>query len=244
VDTVEALVRWQHPERGLVLPGEFIPVAEGTGLIRPLGAWVLGEACRETKIWRGAGLDVAVAVNLSPAQLRNDSVLQEIDAALRASSLDPRWLELEITESLLVERSEAATDRTLHGLASRGIRLALDDFGTGCSSLASLKRLPVATIKIDRSFVRDIGRDPEDEALVRAIVGLGHELGKRVVAEGVESEEQLAFLRRVGCDAAQGFLLGRPQAATELGRLLGSLRGSQACCPSAEPAMPIAVGGR
>ena len=148
--------------------------------------------------------------------------LHDIDVALRGSGLDPRWLELEITESLLLERSEGATDGALRGLASRGIRLALDDFGTGCSSLASLKRLPVATIKIDRSFVCDIGRDPEDEALVRAIVSLGHALGKRVVAEGVESETQLAFLRQVDCDAAQGFLLGRPQAAAQVGHLLAA----------------------
>lgn len=216
VDSVEALVRWCHPER-LILPGEFIPAAEASGLIRPLGAWVLGEACRQARVWRDAGLELVMAVNLSPAQLRHDSLLHEIDGALRANGLDPRWLELEITESLFLERSEGTTDRALRGLAARGIRLALDDFGTGYSSLASLKRLPVATIKIDRSFVRDIGCDPEDEALVQAIVSLGHALGRKVVAEGVDNETQLAFLRGLGCDAAQGFLLARPQAPDELG---------------------------
>ncbi len=223
VESVEALVRWRHPERGLVLPGEFIPAAEASGLIRPLGAWVLAEACRQARAWRDAGLELVIAVNLSPAQLRHDGMLSEIDGALRGSGLDPRWLELEITESLLLELSEGATDCTLCGLIARGIRLALDDFGTGYSSLASLRRLPVSKIKIDRSFVRDIGRDPEDEAVVQAMVSLGHALGKRVVAEGVENEVQLAFLRRLGCDAAQGFLLARPMTAAEIGPLLANL---------------------
>lgn len=220
VDSVEALVRWRHPDRRLVLPGEFIPAAEASGLIRPLGAWVLGEACRQARAWQDEGLELVMMVNLSPAQLRHDSLLHEIDGALQASGLDPRWLELEITENLFMERSEGTTDRALRGLAARGIRLALDDFGTGYSSLASLKCLPVSKIKIDRSFVRDIGCDPENEAVVRAMVSLGHALGKRVVAEGVEDETQLAFLRRLNCDAAQGFLLGRPQAPSELGSLL------------------------
>lgn len=220
MDSVEALVRWRHPERGLVLPDVFIPAAEASGLVRPLGAWVLGEACRQARAWQDEGLELVMGVNLSPAQLRHDGLLHEIDAALRASALDPRWLELEITENLFLECSESTTDRTLRGLAARGIRLALDDFGTGYSSLASLKRLPVAKIKIDRSFVRGISFDREDEAVVRAMVGLGHALGKRVVAEGVEQDVQLAVLHRLGCDAAQGFLLGRPQAPDELRRLL------------------------
>jgi len=220
VDSVEALVRWHHPEHGLVLPGEFIPVAEASGLIRPLGAWVLGAACRQARAWQDEGLDLVMGVNLSPAQLRHDGLLHEIDGALRASGLDPCWLELEITENLFLERSEGATDQALRGIAARGIGLALDDFGTGYSSLATLRRLPVARIKIDRSFVRDIGCDPEDEAVVRAMVSLGHALGKRVVAEGVENEVQLAFLRRLRCDTAQGFLLARPQTPNELGPLL------------------------
>jgi len=220
VESVEALVRWRHPERGLVPPVEFIPAAEASGLIRPLGAWVLSEACRQARAWRDAGLELVMAVNLSPAQLRYDGMLSEVDGALRASGLDPRCLELEITESLLLERSEGATDHVLRGLAARGVRLAFDDFGTGYSSLASLKRLPVEKIKIDRSFVRDIGRDPEDEAVVRAMVSLGHALGKRVVAEGVENEAQLAFLQRLGCDAAQGFMLAGPAGALEIGPVL------------------------
>ncbi len=232
VDSVEALVRWRHPERRLVLPGEFVPVAEASGLIRPLGAWVLGEACRQARAWQDEGLQLAMMVNLSPAQLRHDGLLHEIDGALSASGLDPRGLELEITENLFMERSEGTIDRALRGLAARGIRLALDDFGTGYSSLASLRRLPVTKIKIDRSFVRNIGCDPEDEAVVRAMVSLGHALGKRVVAEGVEHEAQLAFLRRIGCDAAQGFLLARPQAAKELRLMLRSLSPAVVGMPS------------
>jgi EAL domain-containing protein (putative c-di-GMP-specific phosphodiesterase class I) len=158
-----------------------------------------------------------VAVNLSPAQLRHHAgVPQAIGEALRRHGLDPRWLELEITESVLLERADGTTDRAPRGLVAGDVRLTLDDFGTGYSSLSYLRRLPAATIKIDRSFVRGIGSDPDDEAVVRAIVTLGQSLGKRVVAEGVESEAQLAFLRRLGCDAAQGFLLARPQEAGRL----------------------------
>jgi diguanylate cyclase (GGDEF)-like protein len=161
VDSVEALVRWRHPERGLIGPDEFIPVAEASGLIRPLGAWVLGEACRQARIWRDTGWNVTMAVNLSPVQLRHDGILQEIEETLHGSGLDPCALELEITESLLLEHSNPLIDYTLRGLAARRIRLALDDFGTGYSSLASLRRLPASKIKVDRSFVRDIGSDPE-----------------------------------------------------------------------------------
>jgi diguanylate cyclase (GGDEF)-like protein/PAS domain S-box-containing protein len=214
---VEALVRWRHPERGLVGPAEFVPLAETCGLIGPLGAWVLDEACRQARDWERRGSPTRVAVNLSPAQLRQaGGVPRAVDEALRRHGLDARWLELEITESVLLDRSDGTTDRALQELAARGVRLALDDFGTGYSSLSHLRRLPVATIKVDRSFVRGIGRDQDDEALVRAIVALGRNLGKRVVAEGVESQAQLALLRQLGCDAAQGFLLGRPQEADGL----------------------------
>jgi diguanylate cyclase (GGDEF)-like protein/PAS domain S-box-containing protein len=228
VDSVEALVRWRHPERGLILPGEFIGAAETSGLVRPLGAWVLLEACRQARAWQNAGLEPVVAVNLSAAQFRDDSLLREIDDALRTSALDPRWLELEITESLFLERADSGTNRTLRGLTARGIRLALDDFGTGYSSLAALKELPVHKIKIDYSFVRDIDSDRHNEAVVHAIVSLGHALNKRVVAEGVERDMQLALLRRLGCDAAQGFLLARPQLAAEVGPLLAGRGAYQA----------------
>lgn len=217
---VEALLRWHHPERGVVAPGEFVGAAEASGLIRPLGAWVLSEACRQACAWRNEGLSLLVAVNLSPAQLRHGGVVEALDAALSKHGLDGRWLELELTEGLRTERADGAADPALLALAARGVRLALDDFGTAYSSLAHLRRLPVQRIKIDCSFVRRIGQDREDEAVVRAIVSLGHTLGKEVVAEGVETEPQLAFLRKLGCDAAQGFLLARPQAAADLGLML------------------------
>ena len=219
---VEALVRWNHPERGLVLPGAFIPAAEANGLIRPLGAWVLREACRQATAWRERGWDLSVAVNLSPAQLRHRHFLPPIGDALEAAGLEPARLELEITEGVLMENVEQQGDGFLRGLTADGVRLALDDFGIGYSSLAYLKHLPVKTIKIDRSFVRDLGQDPDALALVRAIVTLGHSLRKRVVAEGVENAIQLALLRELGCDEAQGYHIARPLDAEQFADLLAS----------------------
>jgi diguanylate cyclase (GGDEF)-like protein len=219
---VEALARWDRPQHGQVPPNEFIPVAEASGLILPLGAWVLREACRQAAAWRKIGFVLRVAVNVSPTQLRHPDGHAAVDEALRASELDPGLLELEITEGVLMETFEQEAESLLRRLAARGVRLAIDDFGTGYSSLAYLKRLPVHKIKVDRSFVRDIGSDPEDEAMVRAIIGLGHALGKQVMAEGVESEAQLAFLRELGCDEAQGFYIARPQAAADLEHLLAA----------------------
>jgi diguanylate cyclase (GGDEF)-like protein len=219
VTGVEALARWRHPEQGLVPPSEFIPVAEATGVINRLGAWVLREACRQAATWHRAGLGLTVAVNVSPTQLRRPETLEMVDDALRASGLDPARLELEITEGVL---TDGHASKLLLDLAARGVRLAIDDFGTGYSSLAYLRRLPVQRIKIDRSFVRGIGRDAGDEAVVRAIVTLGHTLGKEVVAEGVEAEAQLEFLRELGCEAVQGFLLGRPLEPARFGRLVAA----------------------
>ncbi len=216
----EALVRWNHPERGLVPPGEFIPAAEANGLIRPLGAWVLREACRQATVWRERGWDLSVAVNLSPAQLRHRQLLPLIGVALEAAGLEPARLELEITEGVLMENVEQQGDGLLRGLTADGVRLALDDFGIGYSSLAYLRHLPVKTIKIDRSFVRDLGQDPDALALVRAIVSLGHSLRKRVVAEGIENATQLALLRELGCDEAQGYHIARPLDATQFADLL------------------------
>jgi len=218
----EALVRWNHPERGLVPPGEFIPAAEANGLIRPLGAWVLREACRQATAWRERGWDLSVAVNLSPAQLRHRQLLPLIGVALEAAGLEPARLELEITEGVLMENVEQQGDGLLRGLTADGVRLALDDFGIGYSSLAYLRHLPVKTIKIDRSFVRDLGQDPDALALVRAIVSLGHSLRKRVVAEGIENATQLALLRELGCDEAQGYHIARPLDATQFADLLAS----------------------
>ncbi len=227
---VEALVRWNHPERGLVMPDEFIPLAEATGLIRPLGEWVLQEACRQARTWREKGWQLTMAVNLSPVQLRNGHLLPAVAKALKQAGLKPVRLELEITENVLIESLERELGGLLQGqhdptnlmreLTSRGVRLAIDDFGVGYSSLAYLKYLPVQTIKVDRSFMRGVGEDADAEALLRAIVGLGHNLGKRLVAEGVEDERQLAFVRELGCEVAQGFHIARPQAAKDVEHLL------------------------
>ena len=201
----------QHPERGLIPPGEFIPLAEATGLIRPLGEWVLGEACRQAATWRAAGLALDVAVNLSPAQLRDPGLASVVEQALQpgAGAAIAR-LELEITEGVLMETHGSQVDRFLRRPASRGVELALDDFGTDYSSLAYLKRLPARTVKIDRSFVAGLGADDADAVLVRSMVQLAHGLGKRVVAEGVETDAQLAFLRAAGCDGAQGYVFAHP----------------------------------
>jgi EAL domain-containing protein (putative c-di-GMP-specific phosphodiesterase class I) len=203
-----------------VLPGEFIPVAEATGLIRPLGAWVLGEACRQGAAWQAAGLAVVVSVNLSPAELRGKGGPPRIGQALSQAGLAPAALELELTEGVLMETLGEGSDSFLRRLAARGVQLAIDDFGVGYSSLAYLRRLPVRKIKIDRSFTGAIGTDAGGETLLRSFVALGHSLGKRVVAEGVGSEAQLAFVRAAGCDEAQGYHLSRPVPASEAERLL------------------------
>jgi EAL domain-containing protein (putative c-di-GMP-specific phosphodiesterase class I) len=229
---VEALVRWNHPERGLVLPGEFIPLAETTGLIRQLGDWVLREACRQARTWRERGWRLSVAVNVSPVQLRNGHLLPAIRDALRRAGLEPARLELEITEGVLMEtferelngllRHERNAGDLLRELRARGVRLAIDDFGVGYSSLSYLKHLPVQTIKIDRSFMRGASENSHDAALLRGIVALGRGLGKRLVAEGVEHDQQLALLHQLGCDEAQGFFIARPQAAADLEHLLAA----------------------
>lgn len=217
----EALLRWRHPERGLIAPGEFVPLAETTGLIRPLGAWVLQEACRQAAAWRDAGLPLTVAVNLSPAELRRDvGGLPQVGRALKQAGLAPTDLELELTEGVLMETFGGKVEDFLRRLTACGVGLAIDDFGVGYSSLAYLRRLPAQKIKVDRSFVREIGADPESERLVQSIVALGQGLGKRVVAEGVETEAQLVFLRAAGCDAAQGYYLAPPLPAEEIERLL------------------------
>ena len=213
---VEALARWLHPRGGLVLPGAFIPVAEATGLIQPIGEWILRRACRDARAWRQAGLPVPVGVNLSPSQVRQRELLERIPEILVEVGLRPAELELEITENLFLSPDDTSQ---LVELAERGIRFAIDDFGTGYSSLAYLNRFPFDRIKIDRSFVGEIGQSANAESIIRAIIQLGHSLGKLVLAEGVETEAQLAFLRSAECDQAQGFLLGRPQPADVLEQL-------------------------
>jgi predicted signal transduction protein with EAL and GGDEF domain len=212
---LEALARWRHPRGGLVLPGSFIPVAEATGLIQPIGEWILRRACLDARGWRESGTPVRVGVNLSPSQVRQRELAERIPEILAEHGLEPAELELEITESLFLSPADTSHLATL---AERGVRFAVDDFGTGYSSLAYLNQFPFERIKIDRSFIADIGRSEHAETIIRAIVQLGHNLGKLVLAEGVETEAQLAFLRSAECDQAQGFLLGRPQPADLLRR--------------------------
>ncbi len=216
----EALLRWHHPERGMVLPGEFIALAEEIGLIGPLGEWVLRRACTEAAGWPG---DLKIAVNLSPAQFRTRSVVQAVMSALAYSGLPPHRLELEITESVLLGETEANL-AILHQLREIGARISMDDFGTGYSSLSYLRSFPFDKIKIDRSFVRDLAERPDCMAIIRAVTGLGASLGISTTAEGVETREQLERLRAEGCTEAQGFLFSPPRPAAELGALLALTR--------------------
>ncbi|MBO6578728.1 MAG: EAL domain-containing protein [Thalassospira sp.] len=210
----EALVRWHHPERGLILPGEFISVAEECGLINRLGAWVLEKACRQTRIWRDSSLsDLRIAVNLSPAQFQDAELVDSVTKIVKETALPHGTLELEITESILMNNPEKAVS-TLKELKELGVLIAIDDFGTGYSSLNYLKRFPVTSIKIDRSFVNDIHVDVDDKAIVDAVIGLGHSLNLEVVAEGVEEVEQLVYLQEKGCDFIQGFLFSKPLPAS------------------------------
>ena len=202
----EALLRWIHPERGSISPAEFIPVAEDTGLIVPLGEWVLECACADAMLWSG---EHKVAVNLSPVQFRDASLPAKVAGILEKTGLAPGRLELEITEGVLVHDVDTALQMLLE-LKSLGLRISMDDFGTGYSSLSYLKRFPFDKIKIDRSFVGQLETDTEDAAIVRAILAMGHSLGMTATAEGVESDAQLSYLLREGCEEAQGFLLGRP----------------------------------
>lgn len=217
---MESLVRWQHPERGLVPPDEFIPVAEETGLIIPLGRWVLRQACEQFMAWRKQGLEPGrMAVNLSPRQFRDPRLVSDIESTLEATGIEPRQLEIEITESMLAHGMEQALDvlNRLHGM---GIRLAIDDFGTGYSSLNQLKQLPVDELKIDKSFVNGLPSDKDDIPIVLATLSMAHALGLEVVAEGVETDEQLDFLKANGCEEIQGYLFSRPLEAGAMERLL------------------------
>ena len=210
---VEALVRWRHPERGLLDAGEFMPIADSSGASLALDAWVLREACRQARAWHDGGQPLRVAINLSQAQLLQADILATIEAAMATTGIGAGSLEIEITERFVMEGFSETTDRNLRALAAHRIDLVLDDFGQGHSSLASLRSLPVSKIKIDRAFIAGIGTVEQDEALVGLIVTLGRKLDKRVIAEGVETERQLAFLREVGCDEAQGYLIGPPVPA-------------------------------
>jgi PAS domain S-box-containing protein len=212
---MEALVRWVSPEIGIVSPYEFISVAEETGLIVPLGAWVLKTACAQTVAWHAAGLgSLCISVNLSAVQMRQSNLAREVAQALAKSGLDEKFLELELTESLLMDDVDSHI-KQLHKLDKLGIKLSIDDFGTGYSSLSYLKRFPISTLKIDRSFITDIEKDPDAAAIVRGVVGLAHSLRLQVVAEGVEELEQLELLSNYGCDEAQGYYYTRPLPVEE-----------------------------
>jgi len=212
----EALVRWRHPELGLLVPDRFIPLADETGLIVGIGAAVLSQACRQAQAWHDIGAtDLRISINVSPRQFAEKSLLRHVDEALRITGLDPRALEIEITESVLMQDVEGAI-ATLRALKDRGIGISVDDFGTGYSSLSYLKRFPIDTLKIDRSFIRDVAANPDDLAIVCAILALARRLRLGVVAEGVESEEQVEILRRERCDYAQGHYYGKAGPAAEL----------------------------
>ncbi|MCC7077830.1 MAG: EAL domain-containing protein [Acidimicrobiia bacterium] len=222
VIAVEALLRWDHPERGLVLPSEFVPEAEETGLIVPLGQWVLAKACMQIARWRETipqARDLSVAVNLSARQFNDPGLTDTIEEALALSGLAPDALSLEITESVIMDDVDTTTT-TLSALRETGARVVIDDFGTGYSSLSYLRRFPVDLVKIDQSFVDGLGRESEDSAIVTAIVSMSHALGLGVVAEGVETDSQLAELRKLGCDFAQGYLISMPLEPAELERCL------------------------
>jgi len=218
---MEALARWNHPERGLIAPAGFVSLAEETGLIVPFGDWVVREACMQNRAWQRRGLpQMPVAVNISAAQFRQRDFVQGVADALAETGLAARYLELELTETVVMHEPEEAASmlRELHAM---GISISIDDFGTGYSSLAYLKRFPIRKLKIDQSFVRDIPADADDVAIVRAIVAMAHGLRLRVVAEGVEREDQLDLLRTLGADEYQGYLYSRPLAAHEIERRLG-----------------------
>jgi diguanylate cyclase (GGDEF)-like protein/PAS domain S-box-containing protein len=217
---MEALVRWQHPGLGLLLPAEFIQLAEESGLIVPIGNWVMRAACLQNKYWQEMGLEpMRLSVNFSARQFQQPTFVSTCAAILKETKLDPEWLELELTEGSIMKDPEQAIEK-LHALRKMGIKIAIDDFGTGYSSLSYLKRFPIDTLKIDKSFVNDVCTDPNDAAIVRAIVTLGHSLNLTVIAEGVETQGQLDYVSSIGCDMVQGFLFSKSLAADEFESLL------------------------
>lgn len=206
----EALIRWLHPENGLIAPAEFIPVAEESGAIIAIGEWALRTACRQNKLWQDLQLPpLCISVNLSARQFQQANLLQMITGILAAVNLDPKWLTIEITESIAMQHADY-TIESLHALKAQGIKIALDDFGVGYSSLIYLHRFPVDSLKIDRSFIQDIGKDSDGAFIAKTILALGHNLKLTVVAEGVETIEQLTFLQKQSCTQMQGYLFSRP----------------------------------
>jgi diguanylate cyclase len=235
VHSAEALIRWRHPERGLLLPGAFIPIAEECGLIDSIGEWVLREACRQAKRWQQhADRPLRVAVNLSPSQFRLGSLLEMVRGALVAAELEPRFLEVELTETAVMRNAEESI-HILESLSRLGVLVSVDDFGTGYSSMSYLRRFPIDKLKIDSSFVKEMTSRPEDAAIVRAMVSLAHSLNLKVVAEGVETADQLALLQQLGCDQYQGFHFSAALPATDFERLI-STRTDPAQAPETDPA--------
>jgi EAL domain-containing protein (putative c-di-GMP-specific phosphodiesterase class I) len=226
IDAVEALVRWEHPEHGLILPDRFIPIAEETGLIVEIGKWVLQTACAQSRAWQDAGLPpVVVSVNLSARQLWEGGLAVMVAGILAETGVRPEHLEMELTESVVMHDTETVIS-TLQGLKANGVRLSIDDFGTGYSSLSYLKRLPIDALKIDGSFVRDIdaGLGADGGILAKAIISLGHGLHLKVIAEGVESEAQMAFLKMHQCDEVQGFYYSTPLPPDDCARLFSTVK--------------------
>lgn len=230
---VEALIRWQHPVRGMVAPGEFIAAAEASGLIIPIGQWVLQTACVDAARWQQAGHPVRVAVNLSPAQFKDAQLVQRVMDALKTTGLTPALLELELTEGVVMQDT-AATQQTLQAFKALGVQVTLDDFGTGYSSLSYLKRMPLSCLKIDQSFVAGLPGDAKDQAIVKAILAVALGLGLRVVAEGIETREQSQILQQMGCHALQGHYFSRPMPTSEINALLADSSPQQ---PSASMAL-------
>jgi EAL domain-containing protein (putative c-di-GMP-specific phosphodiesterase class I) len=217
---MEALLRWQHPDLGTVLPAQFIPAAEETGLIVPIGKWVLRTACMQNVAWQRQGLPhLSMAVNLTVRQFSDENLLADLNEILAATGMDAHLLELEITESLLMRDVEKNL-RILAGLKNIGIQIAIDDFGTGYSSLTSLKQFPIDTIKIDRSFIRDVANVDKNKNVTKAIIAMGRTLSLTVVAQGVETREQAEYLRQNACDEFQGFYLNKPVQADQMADLL------------------------
>jgi len=215
----EALIRWRHPDLGLVPPGDFIPIAEETGLILAVGKWVLFEACKQAAAWHALGMKIDMNVNLSGKQFSQPDLIDQVVEALRVTGLPAQHLILEITESVVMDNPES-TVATLHRLKALGLKLNIDDFGTGYSSLAYLQRFPVDTMKIDRSFVSRVAEGVENSEIVRTIVHLAHSLNMKVTAEGIENPEQLAHLQGLQCENAQGYLFSKPLPAQDALRLL------------------------
>jgi EAL domain-containing protein (putative c-di-GMP-specific phosphodiesterase class I) len=220
----EALIRWMHPTLGLVPPDKFIPLAEEAGLIAPIGDWVLYQACRQNKAWQDAGLPhAAICVNVSARQFMDKNWVGRVADALAKSGMDAAYLELELTESLIMQDAGQAV-ATMKELQVLGVNLSIDDFGTGYSSLSALKRFPVGRLKIDKSFIDDLPDDENDRAVARAVISLGRSLNLRVIAEGVETEAQVEFLRENNCDEAQGYYFSKPLAAGDIEAVLKARR--------------------